>query len=466
MRPLLFLLAGAPPAITTPPQVPSAEALDPTDEPATARSIDAGYTPTGLDLGARIRPKALGDKILYVNYDGADMQFCGNDDPSGNCSTIFTGNVLPYSGDAVKRASVIQSVRKRVADFGITVTDQRPNAGDYDMEMVGDWEGENPSFAGIAPNIDCWDNDGGEVSFTLEAAGTADGTAEIILQELAHTWGLEHVDEQQDLLYPTTQGTNKTFRDECYQIVQDTDLNPSGGICNSVHTNFCNSGRQNSYQEMLLVFGVSTPDAIAPSIEIIAPADGETVDGSEGFELEVALNDDQSPAIIDTMITIDGDALAMPLSDHGAYAAPIELKFPIKDLPDGTYTIGVAIADESDNPASDQITITVVGNPANGDSGDEGGSGDGGEGGDGTGGDGGGADGADSADAESDGGDGPGGGDGNGDGGDTDGGLAPTADEGTQGCACTSESPAHGLGLLAPLLIFVRNPRRRHRSAT
>jgi hypothetical protein len=346
----LAVRIGAPPAVAA--DDPSV--TDPTD---TAHGALPDGTPPRFGTAMR-PPVRLGAKILYVNFDGADMNGCFNNDPHNDCSTIFDGVVLPYSGDATKRASVIQILRNRVEDFGITVTNQRPADGDYDMEMVGNWQGEQPGFAGVAPNIDCFDNDGGEVSFTLESSGTADGIAEIVLQEAAHTWGLEHVNDGGDLLFPTTSGTNKTFVDECFKIVSDTSLNESNGICNQVHTEFCNSGWQNSYQELLFVFGESVADMIAPTVAIAAPADGAMVSGD--FDVVVDIADDQSPVVMEMTLTLSGGALAEPASVDGAYAGPSSISFPIEDLPDGEYTVLVEGLDESGNAASDQITITVA----------------------------------------------------------------------------------------------------------
>jgi MYXO-CTERM domain-containing protein len=356
---------------------PAGGPLDPLDTATGARPIGPALGPSAAGLVATERPTRLGSKIIYVNFDGADMNGCGgSNSPHNNCSTIFQGVVLPYTGNAVQRASVVQVIRKRLADFGITVTDQRPASGDYDMEMVGNWQGvDNPGFAGIAPNIDCFDATGGETSFTLEASGSADGISEIVLQEIAHTWGLEHVNEQQDLLYPTTQGTNKTFQDTCHKIVSDTQLSETNGYCNAVHTQFCNFGWQNSYQELLYLFGESVPDTQPPTVSIVAPANGATVDGGT-FDLVIALADDQSPAVIDLDIVLQGGPLPDPVTVGGAYAAPSELVFPVANLPDGTYAVRVDALDESDNPAADEITITVVGNPAGGTDDEGDGSGD------------------------------------------------------------------------------------------
>ncbi|MBC8070852.1 MAG: hypothetical protein IAG13_21170, partial [Deltaproteobacteria bacterium] len=357
MSTLALLLLAASPAIAAPQPVPS-DAREPIDEAEFAIAIDAPTPHADAFVGQR-PPQRLGAKILYVNFDGGQMQGgCGND-PGGNCSSIFQGVVLPYSGDAAKRASVIQVIRSRVEDFGITITNVRPASGDYDMEMVGNWQGEMTEFAGIAPSIDCWDQDGGQVSFTLESAQSADGIAEIVLQEAAHTWGMEHVDVQTDLLYPTTSGTNKTFNDACGKIVEDTMLNESDGWCNQVHTNFCDSGWQNSYQELLLVFGESIADTIAPTVEIVEPASGAQIAGD--FDLVIDIADDQSPVVVDMIITLDSPALEMPSSSPAAaYVGPGQLSFPVEDLPEGDYTVHVAITDESGNPAETQIAFSML----------------------------------------------------------------------------------------------------------
>lgn len=412
------------------------------------------------------RPTQLGAKVLYVNFDGITLNQCGNNSPHQNCSTIFGGTVLPYSGDEGKRASIIQTVRSRVAEFGITITDTRPNSGDYDMEVVGDWQGVDPSFAGIAPAGDCWDNGGGEVSFTLEASGTTDGMAEIILQELAHTWGLDHVDSQQDLLYPTTEGMGKQFLDECLQVVADTDLNPTQGFC-SHHQQACGSpSLQNSYQEMLLIFGASVPDTAAPSVQINAPGHGDILDSGD-FVLSISLADDQTPAVMGTRIVIDSDVLDEPIETTGAYAGPIDLEFPIMGLPNGDYDITVETSDESDNPASDSVTVRIMGAQMPGDGGDDGGD-DGsvdGDGGDGDGGggndDGGGAD-----DGDGDGGGADDGEDDGADDGDTDGVGADGGGGGGDGCAIDSQRRGRtGLSLLMLMALLGASVRRRSASA-
>ena len=326
-------------------------------------------------------PLAAQSGLLYVNFDGGKMNGCGwgNNDPKNNCSVIFQGTVLPFSGNPAMRAAVVQYLRKDFADFNIAVTDIRPGDNlDYDMEMVGDW---NPppqdGFAGVAPSIDCFNNDGGEVSFTLDYSPSAGGIAKAILQEVAHTWGLEHVGSTGDLLYPTTAGAaDPAYQDECFQIVQLNQSNqvvPDTGQCKQQHLQFCgSSNEQNSYRELLQIFGPSVPDLTPPTVNIVQPADGAQLEGA--FDLQIQAADETSPQLLAMTITGVGPS-AFEL-DTAHYPSPSDLKFPLKGLAAGDYTITVTVLDEDGNQSEDLVAFSVLGAPEPTTAGDDTGPGD------------------------------------------------------------------------------------------
>jgi hypothetical protein len=310
-------------------------------------------------------PLAAQPGLLFVNFDGGQMQDCGwgNDDPHANCSTIFDGLVLPYTGDAHARAAVVQVVRSDLRDFAVAVTDRRPPGDvDYDMEMVGDWDpAPGGNFAGVAPSIDCFDQSGGETSFTLEYTGTATGIAKAVLQEVAHTWGLEHVDAGADLLYPTTAGAlDPTFVDACFQIVEldgQAQPVPTAGQCASQHAQHCGSGDlQNSRRELLQLFGPRAPDLVAPTVAITAPLDGAELGAS--FALALVAADEKSPQLLHLRIAGEG---AATFTTEVEYASPVDLAFPLKGLPGGAYTVTVTATDEEGNQSQDAVAFTVLG---------------------------------------------------------------------------------------------------------
>lgn len=381
---------------------------------------DPSYQPETMGVGHEPGVQAATNTptILFVNFDGPTLNSgCGNDSQN-DCSTLFSGPVAPFPGDDAKRAAVIQAVRDDVEDFGVIVVGERPPAGNpYAMVVVGVPEGfDAGQIGGVAPGIDCGNTNPNITSFAFLVDSGSNVLATVIHQEAAHTWGLEHVDDSLDNLYPTAGGTlDPKYRDQCSKIVANTDLTPTAGQCNSIHTQFCDSGFQNSYQEMLLLFGEPVPDTAAPTVTIDAPLDGDVLDFEQDFQLTITLDDDRRPQILETQIFFDDVEVAS--SDF----INTTLTFPVKGgaapqghgLSNGEHSIRVDIADEWGNPATAEINIIIEngpGAPAPGD-----GDGDGGSGG-------------------SDGGTGGSGGEG------SSAGSAGAADDTESGCACSTHS--------------------------
>lgn len=346
-----------------------AVASEPDDLAAPIPVTSPNYQPMVFGADLDQPPVHAGEWVVFANFDGGDMNDCGfwNNTPQDNCSAIFDGTVLPFTGDAGRRAAVVQVMRNDLKQFGIVVTDVRPPSGDYDMEMIGDW---NPApgggFAGVAPSIDCFNGTGGEVSFTLDYTSSPTGIAKAVLQEIAHTWGLEHVDSKADLLYPTTQSVpDPTFVDECFPIVQLDQNNqpiPDNAQCDNQHEQFCGQNQQNSYQELLQIFGPGEPDLTAPTVEITAPAEGAEVDPK--FDLKISTADNLTPQVLALSLKIEGPSAAE--TDPTAWPSPSDLTYPIAGLAPGDYTVTAIVVDEDDNEALDTVHFTVKGEPSPG----------------------------------------------------------------------------------------------------
>ena len=145
----------------------------------------------------------------------------------------------------------------------------------------------------------------------------------------------------------------------CNKIVSNTDLDESNGQCNSVHTMFCNQGNQNSYREMLALFGPPIPDTNSPTVTIDSPTAGEQLACPADFDLIITLTDDRKPQTLSTTILLDGEEVV-----GGPYVDQT-LKFPINGgIAPGEHTWRVEIVDESDNPASAEVTFTILENPS------------------------------------------------------------------------------------------------------
>jgi hypothetical protein len=343
---------------------------------------DPNWQPAHIGLGQEPGAQAAlnAPTILFVNFDGGTMNGGCGDDSHDNCSSIIQGDIQAYPGDDSARAAVVQAVREDTVDFGIITIDERPpDDMPYAMVMVGAPDFDVGQIGGIAPSIDCGNSNPNETSFSFLVTAGANTIATVINQEAAHTWGLEHVDDDLDNLYPTAGGTSDpTYRDVCSQVVSDTDLNPSGGQCNEIHTMFCDSGHQNSYRELLLVFGPTIPDGIAPTVSIDEPAAGTVFDYDDDWDLVITLADDRKPQILVTSIFFD-DTEVLPDQQF----LDTTLTFPVKGgdapqghgLSEGMHTLRVEIEDEGGNPASAEVTIEISGGPVAVDSSGDGSSG-------------------------------------------------------------------------------------------
>lgn len=297
---------------------------------------------------------SAGPEILYINFDGAVLQSgCGND-ARYDCSTLaglFDNYIGPFDGNATQRMSILQATRKAVADFGVRVLlDRPPDDVRYTMVLYGDLGPQ--SFAGVAPYIDCKDQRPGDTSFSQGFGGSNVG-ATVVLQEAAHTWGLEHVDSELDILNPfKSPTTTQRFVDECFKIVANTDLEPTAGVCNQIHTMFCDTGHQNSYREMKFLFGDHVPDVTAPSIEIISPTQGSTFVLPTTISLRANIEDDLHPQFYEAEVWSGDDRVYQEIVDR--------IDLLLTDPPAGEYAMRVTILDEAGNPAEDTVYFTVL----------------------------------------------------------------------------------------------------------
>ncbi|PRQ03853.1 hypothetical protein ENSA5_12220 [Enhygromyxa salina] len=383
---------------------------------------------------------------IFVNMDGENLICNGNDDAVANSSWIacqygFSGQYPSYGGTAAQRQSVMDATKQDWAPFNTVVTDSRPGSGPYTMCMTGP---ANHPFGngvlGIAP-LDCNNNTPSNVVFAFHSATQLGGSlganvqATTISQEVAHAYGLEHIGDSSDIMNPTSQGGNPSFTDTCVGVV-------GGMTCGAQHAQHCPDGQQNSYQELLGMFGASDPDDQPPSVVVSYPYNGDVFEIGADFTITCEASDDQEVSSV--QLWIDG-------AQMGGTKTSEPYSWEVTNIPEGDYELYCIAADEWDNAAMSPIvgiSVEAGGMPGDGgaDSGDDsGGDTDGDSGGD-SGGDTGGDSGGDTS------------GDTGGDSGDSgigdSGGLPPGfgLDDADSGCACASEGPRQPAWMLMLLL--------------
>jgi MYXO-CTERM domain-containing protein len=350
-----------------------------------AANYDSVYLPTpdvvyGED-GPQPQPRSPAPRIIFLNFDGEQIQ-CNNsytDDARTNQSWVcgaYAGagpmQYAAYNGSAAQKQQVIDATKAHWNAFNVSLVTSRPGSGNYEMAMIGPTNFIGGSVLGVAP-LDCFDNLKVNVVYAFNGAGHSVAiTATTISQELAHAFGLEHTSNQSDIMYPSANGGNKSFVDSCTSFT-------NGSQCTSQHNQNC-SGQQNSYQDLLALFGPAMPDNEDPTVNITAPEDGAAVMVGSSFDIVVEANDDVGINIVE--LWINGD-LAGSKS-----AGPFE--WPAMNIPEGEHEFYAVARDDWGNEATSAVVTvyaTADGETGTGDGDGDGGDGDG-DGGDGDGGDG------------------------------------------------------------------------------
>lgn len=374
--------------------------------------------------------------ILFLNRctGGISVDAGWPDDNTVNRSGILGGTTqfpeYPY-GDGSWDQVVIET-REIFAPFNIQITDVDPSPMPHDEAIIcgsGDLAGFGGA-GGVAP-FTC-DVIPSPITFTFpESLGDDPRTiAEVIAQEAAHAWGLEHEFKCEDPMSYLYGCGEKTFQDGDYS-------------CGEYDARACECGgaTQNAYQYIIDLFGSAVPDTQSPTATIVSPSDGEVFAVGDQFDIAVDVADDGAIASVE--LYLDG---ALSSADMSEPFGP----WPVIDAVAGSFEIYVLVTDAAGKETMSAVVrfdVTEDGPPpddsADGDDGDDGDV------------DGGGDDGGDDGDDD---------GDGGGDGDSGEAALPPGFGlrEDVTGCACTSDpaGPTHG-GWLAALLLLVAPARSR-----
>lgn len=287
----------------------------------------------GLSAAPRTSRASSDPTVLFLNFDGAEL-LSGPDDSRSNLTAItsLAGPYPAYGENGAKRQAVMQAVREDWSAYNAVITDRRPESGDYVMTMVGPGNPEDDSRLGVAV-LDCGDTrTRNNVVFAFHSSSdshTATSTATTISQEIGHSVGLEHVDEASDIMNPTNVGGNPAFHDECLPLSQESE-------CPSQHEDECGSSeQQNSHRELYELMGPATPGASGPSIELIAPLDGENFELNESFEIVIDADDGftvhKAALFVNTVLQDTDDAAPFGWTAMQSVSGEYELRVEVQD---------------------------------------------------------------------------------------------------------------------------------------
>lgn len=337
---------------------------------ATRVSFENDYfLPARTGLGKSEQAITIGDgpngeQVLFVNFDGASILLVDNDGSSENSannsswipdtysigqSKAFAAfNTSPYSPSYTKasaQAYVISAVQGWYADFNLYVVSTRPTSGRYTELMVGDttqnFSSSSPQGVVGLATLDCNNSSQVNVGFDFAASiaaiqppqSASDQTSTLLLvaqtvaHEAGHTFGLEHVNNSQDIMNPSVSDSVVGFIDSANALSQGS------ASCGSGST-------QNSHARLLSNLGPapSTTGSTLPNVQFLAPKNGDTVPST----FTVAVSASEPVGATATITKVD---LYQGSNLLGTFSAP-----PYQgsiQAPDGSFTL-TAVATNSD----------------------------------------------------------------------------------------------------------------------
>lgn len=211
--------------------------------------------------------RCAGGCTIYPGWDDA------RDDHSSIASEVSQISEFQH-GDQVWDA-IVQCVKELYAPYDLTVTDVDPGENVFHHEAIvaGTWDEVYHSPAGgVAPSI-CHPNNN-VISFTFANGWPANAIriCEIIGQESAHSYGLEHAYDCSDPLTYLPRCGRQFFRDR---------VTPCGEYAEA--DCYCGGTAQNSHRWLRTVLGANPIPVPGPEVEIVAPSAGAQV--ASGFSV-------------------------------------------------------------------------------------------------------------------------------------------------------------------------------------
>jgi MYXO-CTERM domain-containing protein len=285
-----------------------------------------------------------GSHILYLNRcKGGETFSPGYNDSRNNRSSILgsTRTLPEYAYGDASWNELVTEARDLFRPFGVIVTDEDPGNEPHHEALVcghSSDAGMPNGVGGVAP-FSCGVIEN-SITFSFpEVWGNQPRIiAEVVAQEAAHAWGLDHEYLCEDPMTYLVGCGKKAYRDEDARCGEYEPRN-----CQ------CGGATQNSYQAILAVFGNGTPTP--PDVTIVEPFNNKSV--SAGFRIQVEVED--SDGVERVELWVDGALTQTVTTLPYVFNAP-------HDLTDGAHEIQVKAFDSYGAEGSDSV-FAIVGEP-------------------------------------------------------------------------------------------------------
>lgn len=294
-----------------------------------------------------VGPLALArSRTIYLNKNGVTLQPAAVNDARSNRSTIAEKitTIPPWAIDEAAWGATVACVRELFAPFAVTIVTEDPGSAPHLEAVFGGTPtllGLPSNIAGISPFTSSCSVIESSMVFVFTQSFTASPRTycEVMAQELAHSYGLDHELLAADPMTYLSFDGKRAFQ-ETLASCGEYSARPCG-----IGTVSCRA-KQSSLLLLRERLGIS--DAVPPSGAILAPAPGAIVEPS--FRIELAASDDV--AISEIQLSLDGQSVGT------LDAPPYELE--LGDVAPGEHTLTAVFIDQGRNTLTASTAITVV----------------------------------------------------------------------------------------------------------
>jgi Bacterial Ig domain len=286
--------------------------------------------------------------IIYLNHTGASLRPGVNDSRTQHSSLVPQQVAIPaWSTSAANWNATVDCFKEVWSRFGVTVVDSDPGNVPHIEAIFGGSPtllGMPSNVGGVSPfTLDCGIVEN-SIVFTFVAAMpniTPRQACEIMSQEVAHSYGLDHELLASDPMTYLPYSGKREFQDQSASCGESTPrpCGLTGASCRAT---------QNSVQLLIARVGSSSGDQVAPTVDFASPDNGDTV--SQGFEVDATASD--NVAVTEATLSIDGSPVAS-IDGAGPFVFTTDAS-----LAPGVHAIEIAVSD-GHNTQSETHTVMV-----------------------------------------------------------------------------------------------------------
>jgi MYXO-CTERM domain-containing protein len=241
---------------------------------------------------------------------------------------------------------LVQCVKDLYAPYDVTVTDVDPGESIFHHEAIVAGVAEDIGYAnagGVAPSICFLNNNAISFTFANTYPNNPIYICEIVGQETAHSFGLEHAMDCSDPMTYLPRCGRQFFRDKTTRCGTDTELDE----CT------CGGSAQNSHRWLLGVLGANPVPVPGPDITFVSPTADSMV--TDGFLISV--NAMHMRGIGHVEFWING-TMYKSVAGHPYNQVTRTYDFEAPALPDGIMDIEIRATNDIGSESTKTITVT------------------------------------------------------------------------------------------------------------